>query len=170
MVPGCPGRLLSVLAGLVQERMGGTSGAVGCFPFRLASGMSSFCMCMCMSFQLYGLFLTSAAGHMTSKGRSDAAAWAGAMQAGTQAMRRCTKLFNSKPSNRCDSIAQITKTLKSFRPHIGPTPHTAVVRMWQKSFDGENVSCWDYDYILEKSRQNMLFMCVWNVSPQVRRR
>lgn len=28
-VPGCPGKLLSVLAGLVQEKMGGSSGAVG---------------------------------------------------------------------------------------------------------------------------------------------
>lgn len=29
VVPGCPGQLLSVLAGLVQEKMGGSSGAVG---------------------------------------------------------------------------------------------------------------------------------------------
>lgn len=28
-VPACPGKLLLVLAGLVQEKMGGTSGAVG---------------------------------------------------------------------------------------------------------------------------------------------
>ncbi|KAM7376994.1 hypothetical protein PAMA_013671 [Pampus argenteus] len=63
VVPGCPGQLLSALAGLVQEKMGGSSGA------------------------LYSLFLTAAAGHVT-EGRSDAAAWAGAMHAGTQAMRR----------------------------------------------------------------------------------
>ncbi|XP_008286974.1 triokinase/FMN cyclase isoform X2 [Stegastes partitus] len=63
VVPGCPGRLLAVLAGLVQEKMGGSSGA------------------------LYSLFLTAAAGHMT-EGRSHAAAWAAAMHAGTQAMRR----------------------------------------------------------------------------------
>ncbi|XP_035531505.1 triokinase/FMN cyclase [Morone saxatilis] len=63
VVPGCPGRLLSVLAGLVQEKMGGSSGA------------------------LYSLFLTAAAGHVT-EGRSNAAAWASAMHAGTQAMRR----------------------------------------------------------------------------------
>uniref|UniRef100_A0A3B5ACD1 Triokinase/FMN cyclase n=1 Tax=Stegastes partitus TaxID=144197 RepID=A0A3B5ACD1_9TELE len=62
VVPGCPGRLLAVLAGLVQEKMGGSSG-------------------------LYSLFLTAAAGHMT-EGRSHAAAWAAAMHAGTQAMRR----------------------------------------------------------------------------------
>lgn len=29
MVPGCPGKLLSVVAELVQEKMGGSSGAVG---------------------------------------------------------------------------------------------------------------------------------------------
>ncbi|KAG7233380.1 hypothetical protein INR49_007110 [Caranx melampygus] len=63
VVPGCPGRLLSVLAGLVQEKMGGSSGA------------------------LYSLFLTAAAGHVT-EGRSNAASWASAMHAGTQAMRR----------------------------------------------------------------------------------
>ncbi|XP_068611693.1 triokinase/FMN cyclase [Brachionichthys hirsutus] len=63
MVPGCPGDLLSALAGLVQEKMGGSSGA------------------------LYSLFLTAAAGQM-SEGRSNAASWANAMHAGTQAMRR----------------------------------------------------------------------------------
>ncbi|XP_034424757.1 triokinase/FMN cyclase [Hippoglossus hippoglossus] len=63
VVPGCPGKLLSVLAGLVQEKMGGSSGA------------------------LYSLFLTAAAGHV-AEGRSDAAAWASAVHAGTQAMRR----------------------------------------------------------------------------------
>ncbi|XP_068164186.1 triokinase/FMN cyclase isoform X2 [Antennarius striatus] len=63
VVPGCPGKLLSVLAGLVQEKMGGSSGA------------------------LYSLFLTAAAGHMP-EGRSDAASWANAMHAGTQAMKR----------------------------------------------------------------------------------
>ncbi|XP_037540340.1 triokinase/FMN cyclase [Nematolebias whitei] len=63
VVPGCPGRLLAVLARLVQEKMGGSSGA------------------------LYSLFLTAAAGHVT-EGRSDAAAWARAVHAGTQAMKR----------------------------------------------------------------------------------
>ncbi|XP_056881859.1 triokinase/FMN cyclase isoform X2 [Takifugu flavidus] len=62
-VPACPGNLLSVLAGLVQEKMGGSSGA------------------------LYSLFLTAAAGHLTAR-RSSAAAWADAMLAGTQAMKR----------------------------------------------------------------------------------
>ncbi|KAM8897268.1 triokinase/FMN cyclase isoform 2-T4 [Spinachia spinachia] len=63
VVPGCPGRLLAVLAGLVQDKMGGSSGA------------------------LYSLFLTAAAGHVTEE-QSNAAAWACAMHAGTQAMRR----------------------------------------------------------------------------------
>uniref|UniRef100_A0AAX7SI05 Triokinase/FMN cyclase n=1 Tax=Astatotilapia calliptera TaxID=8154 RepID=A0AAX7SI05_ASTCA len=63
VVPGCPGKLLSVVAGLVQEKMGGSSGA------------------------LYSLFLTAAAGHVT-EGRSNAAAWATAMNAGTEAMKK----------------------------------------------------------------------------------
>ncbi|XP_039996422.1 triokinase/FMN cyclase [Xiphias gladius] len=63
VVPGCPGKLLSVLAGLVQEKMGGSSGA------------------------LYSLFLTAAAARV-NEGRGGAAAWATAMHAGTQAMRR----------------------------------------------------------------------------------
>ncbi|KAJ3585512.1 hypothetical protein NHX12_014231 [Muraenolepis orangiensis] len=63
VVPGCPGQLLSVLAGLVQENMGGSSGG------------------------LYSLFLTAAAGHVT-EGQSHARAWANAMHAGTEAMRR----------------------------------------------------------------------------------
>ncbi|KAM8882582.1 triokinase/FMN cyclase isoform 4-T4 [Synchiropus picturatus] len=62
-VPGCPGHLLSVLARLVQEKMGGSSGA------------------------LYSLFLTAAAGHMTDSS-GDAASWARALHAGTEAMRR----------------------------------------------------------------------------------
>ncbi|XP_014061867.1 triokinase/FMN cyclase [Salmo salar] len=61
IVPGCPGQLLSTLAGLVQERMGGSSGA------------------------LYSLFLTAAAALLKDGG--DPAAWANAMQAGTDAMR-----------------------------------------------------------------------------------
>uniref|UniRef100_A0A3Q2Z425 Triokinase/FMN cyclase n=1 Tax=Hippocampus comes TaxID=109280 RepID=A0A3Q2Z425_HIPCM len=63
VVPGCPGQLLSALATVVQEKMGGSSGA------------------------LYSLFLTAASGHMTG-GRSHAAAWANAVHAGMQAMRR----------------------------------------------------------------------------------
>ncbi|XP_077597852.1 triokinase/FMN cyclase [Stigmatopora nigra] len=62
-VPSCPGQLLSALAGLVQEKMGGSSGA------------------------LYSLFLTAASRHLT-EGPNQPAAWAGAMHAGMQAMRR----------------------------------------------------------------------------------
>uniref|UniRef100_A0A8D3BPY1 Triokinase/FMN cyclase n=1 Tax=Scophthalmus maximus TaxID=52904 RepID=A0A8D3BPY1_SCOMX len=87
VVPGCPGRLLSVLAGLVQEKMGGSSGA------------------------LYSLFLTAAAAHVT-EGRSNAAAWAGAMHAGTQAMRR---YGGAEPGDRtmldalCPAADELTK-------------------------------------------------------------
>ncbi|XP_061664077.1 triokinase/FMN cyclase isoform X2 [Syngnathoides biaculeatus] len=63
VVPGCPGQLLSALAALVQEKMGGSSGA------------------------LYSLFLTAASGHMT-EGQSHAAAWASAMYAGMEAVKR----------------------------------------------------------------------------------
>uniref|UniRef100_A0A8C4Z838 Triokinase/FMN cyclase n=1 Tax=Gadus morhua TaxID=8049 RepID=A0A8C4Z838_GADMO len=63
VVPGCPGQLLSVLAGLVQEKMGGSSGGI------------------------YSLFLTAAAGHLT-EGLSHAGAWANAVHAGIQAMMR----------------------------------------------------------------------------------
>ncbi|KAJ8382151.1 hypothetical protein SKAU_G00029290 [Synaphobranchus kaupii] len=61
VVPGCPGELLSTLAGLVQDRMGGSSGA------------------------LYSLFLTAASPPLL--GSSDLAAWADAVHAGTEAMR-----------------------------------------------------------------------------------
>uniref|UniRef100_A0A4W6CGK9 Triokinase/FMN cyclase n=1 Tax=Lates calcarifer TaxID=8187 RepID=A0A4W6CGK9_LATCA len=81
VVPGCPGKLLSVLAGLVQEKMGGSSGA------------------------LYSLFLTAAAGHVT-EGRSNAAAWASAMHAGTQAMRRCGALDALCPA--VDELMKLT--------------------------------------------------------------
>uniref|UniRef100_A0A8C9R8U4 Triokinase/FMN cyclase n=1 Tax=Scleropages formosus TaxID=113540 RepID=A0A8C9R8U4_SCLFO len=58
VVPGCPGQLLSTLAGLLQERMGGSSGA------------------------LYSLFLTAAAPLLREC--SDPAAWASAVLAGTE--------------------------------------------------------------------------------------
>lgn len=49
--------------------------------------------------QLYSLFLTAAASHVT-EGQSNAAAWTAALHAGTEAMRRyvvinfCIKNFN----------------------------------------------------------------------------
>lgn len=87
VVPGCPGQLLSILAGLVQEKMGGSSGA------------------------LYSLFLTAAAGRVT-EGRSDAAAWASAMNAGTQAMK---KYGGAAPGDRtmldalCPAVDELMK-------------------------------------------------------------
>lgn len=47
---------------------------------------TDICSSSCV-FQLYSLFLTAAAGHLT-EGRGSAAAWADAMHAGTRAMRR----------------------------------------------------------------------------------
>lgn len=68
--------------------MGGSSGAVGfytcialCFPPQTDRHTLLFV------FQLYSLFLTAAAGHLTAR-QSGAAAWADAMLAGTQAMKR----------------------------------------------------------------------------------
>uniref|UniRef100_I3IV90 Triokinase/FMN cyclase n=1 Tax=Oreochromis niloticus TaxID=8128 RepID=I3IV90_ORENI len=87
VVPGCPGQLLLVLAGLVQEKMGGSSGA------------------------LYSLFLTAAAGHVT-EGRSDAVAWANAMNAGTEAMK---KYGGAAPGDRtmldalCPAVDELIK-------------------------------------------------------------
>lgn len=89
MVPGCPGRLLQVVAGLLQEKMGGSSGAVGLgnLPFWLKlihSLVNTNVVCVS---QLYSLFLTAAAGHVTQD-RSEAADWARAVHAGTQAISR----------------------------------------------------------------------------------
>uniref|UniRef100_A0A665VRU5 Triokinase/FMN cyclase n=1 Tax=Echeneis naucrates TaxID=173247 RepID=A0A665VRU5_ECHNA len=83
VVPGCPGKLLSVLAGLVQEKMGGSSGA------------------------LYSLFLTAASGHVT-EGHGDAAGWARAMHAGTQAMRRCVVVSLTKATLGAESTRDLT--------------------------------------------------------------
>uniref|UniRef100_A0A672JBS7 Triokinase/FMN cyclase n=1 Tax=Salarias fasciatus TaxID=181472 RepID=A0A672JBS7_SALFA len=93
-VPGRPGEMLSALAGLVQEKMGGSSGA------------------------LYSLFLTAAAGHMTD-GRSDAAAWAGAVHAGTQAMSRYGGML--------DALSPAVDELMSLRA-APPADHMAVLQ------------------------------------------
>ncbi|XP_042566337.1 triokinase/FMN cyclase isoform X2 [Clupea harengus] len=61
-LPGCPGQLMTALASLVQEKMGGSSGA------------------------LYSIFLTAAA--LPLLGQDDPAAWATAVHAGTEAMKR----------------------------------------------------------------------------------
>ncbi|XP_029943939.1 triokinase/FMN cyclase [Salarias fasciatus] len=100
-VPGRPGEMLSALAGLVQEKMGGSSGA------------------------LYSLFLTAAAGHMTD-GRSDAAAWAGAVHAGTQAMSR---YGGAEPGDRTmlDALSPAVDELMSLRA-APPADHMAVLQ------------------------------------------
>ncbi|XP_028261874.1 triokinase/FMN cyclase isoform X1 [Parambassis ranga] len=101
VVPGCPGQLLSVLAGLVQTKMGGSSGA------------------------LYSLFLTAAAGHVT-EGQSDAAAWASAVHAGTQAMRR---YGGADPGDRtmldalCPAVDELQKLTTA-----APSGHMAVLQ------------------------------------------
>ncbi|KAK1796827.1 hypothetical protein P4O66_000916 [Electrophorus voltai] len=61
-IPGSPSLLLTALAGLLEEKMGGSSGA------------------------LYSLFLTAAAPHLSKS--NDAPDWAKAMHAGTEAMKR----------------------------------------------------------------------------------
>ncbi|XP_022073254.2 triokinase/FMN cyclase [Acanthochromis polyacanthus] len=101
VVPGCPGRLLSALAGLVEEKMGGSSGA------------------------LYSLFLTAAAGHMT-EGRSNAAAWAAAMHAGTQAMRR---YGGADPGDRTmlDALCPAVDELMKLKT-APPAEHMAVLQ------------------------------------------
>ncbi|NXE43540.1 TKFC cyclase, partial [Ptilorrhoa leucosticta] len=60
--PAAPAQLLSALADVLLEQMGGSSGV------------------------LYGLFLTAAARSL--RGRSDSSAWADAMDAGIEAMQR----------------------------------------------------------------------------------
>ncbi|XP_053360444.1 triokinase/FMN cyclase isoform X2 [Clarias gariepinus] len=61
-IPGSPCLLLTALAGMAEERMGGSSGA------------------------LYSLFLTAAAPHLRES--CDGKDWAKALQAGTEAMKR----------------------------------------------------------------------------------
>uniref|UniRef100_A0A3P8T2Y9 Triokinase/FMN cyclase n=1 Tax=Amphiprion percula TaxID=161767 RepID=A0A3P8T2Y9_AMPPE len=101
VVPGCPGRLLSILAGLLEEKMGGSSGA------------------------LYSLFLTAAAGHMT-EGRSNTAAWATAMHAGTQAMRR---YGGADPGDRTmlDALCPAVDELMKLKT-APPAEHMAVLQ------------------------------------------
>ncbi|KAM9827397.1 triokinase/FMN cyclase [Neosynchiropus ocellatus] len=101
VVPGCPGQLLSILARLVQEKMGGSSGA------------------------LYSLFLTAAAGHMTDSG-GDAASWAGALHAGTQAMRR---YGGADPGDRTmlDALCPAAEELMKVST-VPPGGHMAVLQ------------------------------------------
>ncbi|NXA94343.1 TKFC cyclase, partial [Melanocharis versteri] len=86
--PAVPAQLLSALADVLLELMGGSSGV------------------------LYGLFLTAAARSL--QGRSDAPAWADAMDAGIEAMQR---YGGAAPGDRTmlDSLFAAAQTLHSLR-------------------------------------------------------
>ncbi|NWW79954.1 TKFC cyclase, partial [Climacteris rufus] len=87
-LPAAPSQLLSSLADVLLEKMGGSSGV------------------------LYGLFLTAAARSL--RGRSDSPAWADAMDAGVDAMQR---YGGAAPGDRTmlDSLWAATKALHSLR-------------------------------------------------------
>ncbi|NXG24456.1 TKFC cyclase, partial [Grallaria varia] len=86
--PATPSQLLSSLADLLLEKMGGSSGV------------------------LYGLFLTAAARSL--RGRSDPAAWADAMDSGIDAMQR---YGGAAPGDRTmlDSLCAAAQALHSLR-------------------------------------------------------
>ncbi|NWT97720.1 TKFC cyclase, partial [Urocynchramus pylzowi] len=86
--PAAPAQLLSALADVVLEQMGGSSGV------------------------LYGLFLTAAARSL--RGRSDLPAWADAMDAGIEAMQR---YGGAAPGDRTmlDSLFAAAQALHSLR-------------------------------------------------------
>ncbi|NWV10063.1 TKFC cyclase, partial [Ptilonorhynchus violaceus] len=87
-LPAAPSQLLSSLADVLLEQMGGSSGV------------------------LYGLFLTAAARSL--RGRSDFQAWADAMDAGIDAMQR---YGGAAPGDRTmlDSLWAATQALHSLR-------------------------------------------------------
>ncbi|RXN21458.1 triokinase FMN cyclase [Labeo rohita] len=99
-IPGNLGQLLAELAVLVQERMGGSSGA------------------------LYCLFLSAAAPHL--KQNCDGAAWAKALHAGTEAMK---KYGGAEPGDRtmldalCPAVEELMKL--STAP---PDGHIAILQ------------------------------------------
>ncbi|NXD30455.1 TKFC cyclase, partial [Spelaeornis formosus] len=86
--PAAPAQLLSALADVLLEQMGGSSGV------------------------LYGLFLTAAA--QSLRGRSDPPAWADAMDAGIEAMQR---YGGAAPGDRTmlDSLFAAAQALHSLR-------------------------------------------------------
>ncbi|NXW71906.1 TKFC cyclase, partial [Hirundo rustica] len=86
--PAAPAQLLSALADVLLEQMGGSSGV------------------------LYGLFLTAAA--QSLRGRSDSPAWADAMDAGIEAMQR---YGGAAPGDRTmlDSLFAAAQALHSLR-------------------------------------------------------
>ncbi|NXB59455.1 TKFC cyclase, partial [Struthidea cinerea] len=86
--PAAPAQLLSALADVLLEQMGGSSGV------------------------LYGLFLTAAARSL--RGRSDSPAWADAMDAGIEAMQR---YGGAAPGDRTmlDSLCAAAQALRALR-------------------------------------------------------
>ncbi|NXK87649.1 TKFC cyclase, partial [Formicarius rufipectus] len=90
--PAAPSQLLSSLADLLLEKMGGSSGV------------------------LYGLFLTAAARSL--RGRSDPSAWADAVDSGIDAMRRwggCSQPGHSCFFSQLDSLCAAAQALHSLR-------------------------------------------------------
>ncbi|XP_058876214.1 triokinase/FMN cyclase isoform X3 [Acipenser ruthenus] len=88
VIPDCPAQLLSSLAGLVQERMGGSSGA------------------------LYSLFLTAAA--LPLRTQSAPATWVDALHAGIEAMKR---YGGAEPGDRTmlDALCPAVQELEGLR-------------------------------------------------------
>ncbi|XP_062849317.1 triokinase/FMN cyclase [Trichomycterus rosablanca] len=99
-IPENPCLLLTALAGLVEERMGGSSGA------------------------LYSLFLTAAAPHLQES--YDGTDWAKAMQAGTEAMQR---YGGAAPGDRTmlDALCPAVEELKKLTA-ISPHDHITVLQ------------------------------------------
>ncbi|KAF5905423.1 triokinase/FMN cyclase, partial [Clarias magur] len=99
-VPGSPCLLLTALAGMAEERMGGSSGA------------------------LYSLFLTAAAPHLRDS--CDGKDWAKALQAGTEAMKR---YGGAAPGDRTmlDSLCPAVDELMKLST-VSPGGHIAVLQ------------------------------------------
>lgn len=96
--PAAPAQLLSALADLLLEKMGGSSGVVsagreeGAWVWLLPPSLGPW-LChqpwmvtATVSWQLYGLFLTAAAQPLLN--RDDLPMWADAVDAGIEAMQR----------------------------------------------------------------------------------
>uniref|UniRef100_A0A673HN95 Triokinase/FMN cyclase n=1 Tax=Sinocyclocheilus rhinocerous TaxID=307959 RepID=A0A673HN95_9TELE len=100
-IPGNFGQLLAELALLVQQSMGGTSGA------------------------LYCLFLSAAAPHL--KQNCDGAAWAKALHAGTEAMKR---YGGAEPGDRTmlDALCPAVEELMKLSTAVPPDGHIAILQ------------------------------------------
>uniref|UniRef100_A0A671KIE1 Triokinase/FMN cyclase n=1 Tax=Sinocyclocheilus anshuiensis TaxID=1608454 RepID=A0A671KIE1_9TELE len=100
-IPGNFGQLLAELALLVQQSMGGSSGA------------------------LYCLFLSAAAPHL--KQNCDGAAWAKALHAGTEAMKR---YGGAEPGDRTmlDALCPAVEELMKLSTTVPPDGHIAILQ------------------------------------------